>query len=98
MLTEEELLDIIDNLSDLSYCSDEDNNGEDDWHNIVEGEEVIQTNDPNLEPEEPTEIIEHEEELFWVLLGEEVIQTNDPNLEPEEPTEIIEHEEETRFT
>lgn len=26
------------------------------------GEEVIQTNDPNLEPEEPTEIIEHEEE------------------------------------
>ncbi|KAI4464016.1 transposase is4 [Holotrichia oblita] len=61
-LTEEELLDIIDNLSDLSYCSDEDNNGEDDWHNIVEGEEVIQTNDPNLEPEEPTEIIEHEEE------------------------------------
>ncbi|KAF5301464.1 hypothetical protein FQA39_LY02193 [Lamprigera yunnana] len=64
-LTEEELLDIIDNISDLSYCSGEDNDAEDDiWQNIVEGEPVAETNDPTLVAGESVETVEESTEII----------------------------------
>ncbi|KAF5300568.1 hypothetical protein FQA39_LY11114 [Lamprigera yunnana] len=62
-LTEEELIDIIDNLSDLSG---EDNDAEDDiWQNIVEvGEPVAETNDLTLVAGESVETVEESTEII----------------------------------